>query len=265
MSWKGNVTKMKVELSDPVKYSLPIGDDLVNMNDLIGKEINLAFNGQINCISCGRLTSKSFAGGFCFPCFKDAPENSECIIRPELCEAHLGKGRDPEWEKKNHLQPHVVYIAVSAGVKVGVTRNEQIPTRWIDQGAWKAVRLCETENRFQAGAIEVHLKNFMADKTPWQGMLKNDLRTEVNILEKKKEAKELLGEEWVSFYSNNDEIVEIGYPVEQFPEKVKSINFDKVPNVTGTLQGIKGQYLLFDEGRVLNIRKHSGYYLQLRV
>ena len=53
------------------------------------------------------------------------------------------------------------------------------------------------------------------------------------------------------------------YPVEQYPEKVKSHNLDKTPVIRGKLQGIKGQYLILDTG-VINIRKYSGYELRIR-
>jgi len=147
MTASGNLSKMRTQIDGEVEYTLVLGDDHIEMNDLIGTEISLSFTGQINCVSCGKLAKKAFGQGFCYPCFINSPMNAECIIRPELCEAHLGKGRDPEWEKKHHLQKHNVYLALTSKVKVGVTRHDQIPTRWIDQGAWKALVIAETENR----------------------------------------------------------------------------------------------------------------------
>jgi len=99
MEASGQISKMKSKLGDPIKYTLPIGDQLIEMNPLIGHTVQFTFNGEIRCIRCDRKTKKSFAQGFCFPCMRDAPEASECIIRPELCLAHEGKGRDPEWER----------------------------------------------------------------------------------------------------------------------------------------------------------------------
>jgi hypothetical protein len=63
-------------------------------------------------------------------------------------------------------------------------------------------------------------------------------------------------------YLPDEQRVDIQYPVEQYPEKVKSLNLDKTPSVEGVLLGIKGQYLLLDSG-VINIRKYSGYKLDV--
>jgi Protein of unknown function (DUF2797) len=209
-------------------------------------------------VNCGRKTAKSFAQGFCFPCFKDSPENAECIIRPELCRGHLGEGRNVEWEQTNHVQPHIVYLALSSGVKVGVTRSTQMPTRWIDQGASKAMILAETPNRYFAGAIEVAMKTFLTDKTNWQRMLKGEVSAE-SLLEVKQILKEKLSEELSQFFSADETLLEIKYPVIKYPAKVTSMSFDKMTEISGILFGIKGQYLMFDDGRVINIRNHSGY------
>jgi hypothetical protein len=264
MMSSGNLLKMRVEKNDPVHYFLVLGDSEIHLNPFIGKNISLSFNGQINCVACGRLISKSFAGGFCYQCMVESPLNAECIIRPELCEAHLGKGRDIEWEKKNHLQPHTVYIALSSGLKVGVTRDSQIPTRWIDQGATKAIRLAEVPNRNLAGRIEVFLKDFMSDKTAWQKMLKNEVNLEKDVLDSKYKSMELLPADLKEYISGNDEITELTYPVLEYPKKLKSTTFDKQSIFEGKLKGIKGQYLILSDDRVLNIRRHSGYYVIFR-
>ncbi len=260
---KGVLHKMKVELGYTVSYQLNL-DETIQMHELIGKHLTIKFDGIIHCVACNEKIKKAFGQGFCYPCFINDPSNSECIIKPELCEAHLGKGRDPEWEERNHNQPHVVYLAASSGVKVGVTRETQIPTRWIDQGASSAIILAEVPYRQLAGEIEVSLKEHISDKTAWQRMLKNEL-TDVNLLELKDEMIELLDEQYHDFISDNDEIIEINYPVQEFPLKVKSVKLDKVPLFEGVLKGIKGQYLIFNEGRVLNIRNHSGYEVEMTV
>lgn len=264
-SYEGNLRKMPTEHTNPVKYTLVLGEDDIDMTAVVGKYLKMYYTALINCIRCGRKTSKSFAQGFCFPCFRDAPENSECIIRPELCQAHLGKGRDPEWEEKNHNQPHVVYVAISSGIKVGVTRATQVPHRWIDQGAWKAIKLAETPNRYLAGMIEVELKKFASDKTPWQRMLKNELASEVEVIEAKNKLQELMDDKFNPYDSTDDKIYEFNYPVLEYPTKVKSHNLDKNPTIEGKLMGIKGQYLLFEGGIVINIRKYSGYYVNLEI
>ena len=265
MIYWGTILKMKNRLENPVHYEMPIGEEMVHMNKFIGKYIILKWEKQINCIACGRNTNKSFAQGFCYPCFINAPETSECILRPQLCQAHEGIARDMEWAERHCLQDHFVYLAISSGVKVGVTRSAQIPTRWIDQGAWQAIKLAKTNNRYNAGLIEVALKEHISDRTQWQRMLKNQLVDGINLLDKKKEMLEHLSNELRQFECDDNEITEINYPVEEYPEKVKSLSFDKFNEIEGRLWGIKGQYLMFDDGTVLNIRKHNGYKVGLEV
>lgn len=259
---EGNLRKMRTTLDDPIQYYLSLSEELC-INDFVGKEITLTWSGRINCTNCGKVTKKSFGQGFCYPCFISSPNAAECILRPELCRAHLGEGRDPEWEEKHHNQPHVVYLAASSAVKVGVTRAEQIPTRWIDQGATAAIRLAEVPNRYEAGRIEVSLKEFFTDKTSWQRMLKNEIDESIDLEEEKWSLEDQLPQDIIAYFSENDEIIELNYPVIEFPEKVKSIGFDKVPTIQGKLMGIKGQYLIFEGGLVLNIRKHTGYYVEI--
>ncbi|MGB0883037.1 MAG: DUF2797 domain-containing protein, partial [Vicingaceae bacterium] len=219
---------------------------------------------RIECLKCGRETVKSFNQGFCYPCFRDAPEAADWIIHPEKSQAHLGiEDRDLEFEKSVQLKPHVVYLSLTSGMKVGVTRDTQVPTRWIDQGAVKAIKLAETPNRYLAGMIEVSLKDHMADKTNWRKMLMN-VYPDIDLIEKKNETKQLLDEEYHQYISKTDEIIDINFPVTDYPVKVKSIGFDKVPEYTGVLKGIKGQYLLFENGIVMNIRKHGGYIVSLK-
>ena len=265
MRYNGTLLKMETKLEKPVEYELPIGDELVYMNNLIGKYIVFKWEKEIYCVACGRKTSKSFAQGFCYPCFLSAPETSECILRPELCQAQNGIARDMDWAENHCLQDHFVYLAISSGVKVGVTRSAQIPTRWIDQGAWQAIRLAQTPNRYTAGLIEVVLKQHISDRTQWQRMLKNQLIEGVDLKEKKKEMIAHLTPELQNYESEDNEITEITYPVTEYPEKVKSLSFDKLEEITGRLWGIKGQYLIFDDGTVLNMRKHTGYLVELEV
>lgn len=254
---------MKTEWGEPVQYGLRLSDEKVPLNEWLGKPITLTYEDRINCVSCGRVTVKSFAQGFCFPCFQKSPDNSECIIRPELCRGHLGEGRDHAWEQEHHVQPHVVYLALSSGVKVGVTRSTQMPTRWIDQGASKAIVLAETPNRYLAGIIEVALKNFITDKTNWQRMLKGEESPE-SLSEVKQLLRDKLPEEAAPYFSTDGPLLEIKYPVIKHPSKVTSVSFDKLRDISGTLSGIKGQYLMFDDGRVINIRTHSGYLVTFR-
>lgn len=259
----GNILKMRSEYTDPVRYFLPLCENEVPVNELIGKPINLNFTGQINCIACGKRTKTSFGQGFCYSCLQTAPEASETIMRPELSKAHLGIARDMEWARRHDLIAHFVYLAVSGELKVGVTRHHQVPTRWIDQGASEAIILAKTPNRHIAGVIEVFLKNFYSDKTNWRSMLQNNEIPDFDLPEEKMNAYRLLPAELQQYLHEDNKIWKISYPVSAFPEKVTSVTFDKEPTISGILDGIKGQYLIFSDGRVLNIRRHSGYYLEI--
>ena len=261
MEMHGQILKMKTELNHPVQYYLPIGNKLLGMNQWIGKHIQFHFNGEIYCLDCGQRTKKSFNQGFCYTCFQNSPMSSECIIKPELCRAHLGEGRDMEWEREHHLKDHYVYLAVSSGVKVGITRDTQVPTRWIDQGASYAVPIARTPNRYLCGMIEVSLKQHLSDRTAWQRMLKNEI-AHVDLTEKREEVFKLIPKEYHKYLLKEEDILNIQYPVNEYPTKVKSLSFDKNPTIQGRLMGIKGQYLLFENGQVLNMRKHQAYVLE---
>jgi hypothetical protein len=263
MAYTGNLKKMKTQLGDPVQYQLALGEELISMNEWIGKPFRMQFTGEINCKICGRKTKKAYGQGFCYVHFMKSPENSPCILKPELCEGHLGKGRDAAWEEKHHVKPHVVYLALTNGLKVGVTRQDQVPTRWIDQGAWKAIKLAETPYRQLAGQIEVAMKAYLSDKTNWQRMLKNQMKEGLDMVAEKKRIAALLPAEFAEYASDDDEVTEIHYPVLQYPEKVKSLKLDKEPLIEGTLQGIRGQYLMLDGGRVFNVRAHTGYKVEV--
>jgi len=259
---EGHSLKMTVDIGDPIQYQLRLGDDTIPLNEFVGRAIKLSYLGQIACISCGRKTSKSFAQGFCYPCMMNSPQNSECIIRPELCRGHLGEGRDPEWEAQHHVCDHHVYLAVSSRIKVGVTRSDQIPTRWIDQGASAACILATTPHRCAAGELEVALKDAFTDRTSWQKMLKNDVLESPDWSEAFRLAKETVPDSHQHYLFDAPQVQELHYPVETYPTKVKSQSFDKVELIEGRLNGIKGQYLLLDGDRVLNVRKHNGYRLR---
>jgi hypothetical protein len=193
-----------------------------------------------------------------------SPEASESVIRPELSKAHLGIARDMEWALKHDLIEHFVYLAVSGDVKVGVTRYHQIPTRWIDQGASAAIKVATAPNRHIAGVIEVFLKKHFTDKTDWRAMLKNEIAFDFNLIDEKEKVYRLLPGELKKYFNPDNEITEIQYPVITFPMTIKSVGFDKTPKIEGILTGIKGQYLIFQDDSVLNIRKHNGYFLQIK-
>jgi len=254
---------MSAELSSPVNYTLVLGTEKILMNPILGKHIKISYLNEINCIRCGRKTSKSFHQGYCYPCFMTAPETDDCILNPELCRAHEGISRDMEWSKNNCLQDHYVYLAISSGLKVGVTRKSQIPTRWIDQGASRAIKIAQTPNRFLAGIIEVDLKKYFADKTNWRNMLVNKIDTETQLIEQKSKARALIKKDLLKYFIDDDTITELNYPVIEYPQKVNSVSFDNNPVIEAILIGIKGQYLIFNDGTVFNVRKHNGYKVEL--
>lgn len=259
----GFIDKMETRLTSPVEYYLPIGDNKVFMNELIGKPLTIRWTSKIQCLNCGKETKKSFGQGYCYPCFISVPETEECVLRPELCRAHEGIARDMEWATEHCLQDHFVYLALSSDVKVGVTRQSQIPTRWIDQGAWKAIKLAKTPNRYTAGLMEVELKTIMPDKTNWRNMLKNVLDMERDLEADKKYIAGKVSVSLAGYLTDDNTIIEINYPVIEYPQKPESIDLEKKPIVSGILKGIKGQYLLFDKNQCLNIRKHGGFVVEL--
>ncbi len=248
--------KLDTKYQSPIQYFMPDGTLL---NDRIGSEILIQFTGNIVCRKCSNSTKKSFGEGFCYPCFLAAPEASPCILHPELCEAHLGKGRDLAYEEKNHNQPHYVYLAATDQVKVGVTRVTQMPTRWIDQGAREAIILAETPNRFLAGVIEVALKEMYSDKTNWQSMLRDIQGQDIDLAQEKWEILEQLPEDIGQYFTEDETLYSFEYPVLNYPEKVAALTLDKEPRIQGTLTGIRGQYLYIDQYLVLNVRRHTGY------
>lgn len=257
--------KIPATLKDKkVNYFLKINEEATCLNEWIGSALSIKFTEKRICLDCKKSVSKFYGQGLCYVCSMSSALNSPCIINPELCEAHLGNGRDVEWEIRNHMQPHIVYLANSGGLKVGVTRNDQIPTRWIDQGADEAIILCNTPYRQLAGQIEVHLKNYLSDKTNWRTMLKNIKDENVNLYTSKKEVFSFLPEELKPYISEDDTVYELEFPTTILNKSVKSIKLDKAPHIQGVLTGIKGQYLIFDEEHVFNVRTHSGYEVEIQ-
>ena len=266
----GHLAKMDVQLANTVQYQLPLDDQRIGLNDLIGHSVRLEFRGDIHCIHCGRRSKKSFSQGYCYPCFTKLPQCDTCIMSPEKCHFHHGTCRDPQWGEKYCFTDHFVYLANSSGVKVGITRGTQLPTRWIDQGATQGLPIFRVQTRYQAGLIEDCIREHVADKTSWQKMLKGNAEAadlaaiRDDLLIKSESGLELLEQEFglqalQRLY--NETTTEIHFPVTRFPEKVKSFNLDKAPLVEGELQGIKGQYLILDTG-VINIRKYTGYNIE---
>ncbi len=258
-----NISKMGSELNNGVvDYFMMVYNDRIKMNDLLGSRVKFTFTGEINCQSCGALTRKSFMQGYCYNCYLTAPETEECVLNPEKCKAHLGVARDIEYSKTHCLIPHYVYLSLTSDVKVGVTRNTQIPTRWIDQGATQAIIVAQTPNRYIAGLMEVFLKQYYNDKTFWSKMLTTDGVSEADLLKEKERVSGLLPLAMRSLITSDNEITNIDYPIISMPEKPKSVDLMKIAEVEGVLQGIKGQYLMLDDN-AFNVRRHSGFKLTM--
>lgn len=267
----GIVRKMKTRFERPVAYAMRLGEDEVPLNPLLGKSLTLSYSGEIFCVHCGRKTSKSFNQGYCYPCFQSLAQCDSCIIHPEKCHFDQGTCREPAWGERFCMQDHIVYLANSSGLKVGITRATQVPTRWIDQGATQALAVMRVRSRLQSGTLEVMFRQRVSDKTNWRDMLKGDADRLDMFAERDRllsdcdsQISELEGR--FGFFAvsvlNGIDPVSIEYPVSEYPQTIKSFNFDKNPEVKGKLMGIKGQYLIFDSG-VINLRRFSGYQVEL--
>jgi len=272
--WTGTLKKMGVEAADPVEYRLRdawfevdkrVADHPVNQH--LGSPLTIRFTGQINCTACGRKTKKTFGQGFCFPCSQSRAEADICIVRPELC--HHGEPdhpcRDEEFAQSQCFQPHILYCSLTSGVKVGITRQPNVPSRWIDQGAVAAIPVAKLPDRRAVGLVEKRLSDAgHQDKTHWTKMLKGEVPEDADLVASASRVVVQLEEWGVEGILSELERLEhrFTYPVLEWPTKVKSFNLDKEPEAGGLLQGIKGQYLIFDGG-VINIRKYSGYRVEI--
>ncbi|MAO07373.1 MAG: hypothetical protein CL596_01530 [Alteromonas sp.] len=263
MQFEGVLTKMETENGSPIQYYWVFEGNFINMNQLINKNIAIKFL-RYHCLHCG-LDKPIYRQGFCKSCFFDVPQAADWVMRPELSKAHLDQeDRDLEFEKKVQLQPHVVYLANSSNVKVGVTRKTQVPTRWIDQGAHEAIEIVEVPNRYLAGITEVALKEHVSDKTNWRTMLKNEIQDE-DLVEWRNKLQQYIPAEAKDYFIQNNTETNLEFPVLQYPAKPKSLNLDKTPEFSGKLKGIKGQYLIFEDQTVFNIRGSEGYVVGISV
>ena len=263
MKYQGVLKKMPTENLETIQYYLEMEADFLNMNQLLGKSIAITFE-KYECLNC-HLNKQIFRQGFCKSCFFETPNAGDWIMRPELSKAHLGiEDRDLAYEKQVQLKPHIVYLANSSNVKVGVTRKQQVPTRWIDQGAHEAIEIVEVPNRYLAGITEVALKEFVADKTNWRKMLKNDIKDE-NLVAWRNKLSQYIPDEAKEYYIENNTETQLNFPVNKYPEKPKSLNLVKEQSYRGTLVGIKGQYLIFEDQTVFNVRSNEGLVVSIDV
>ena len=266
---RGALSKMGARLEQPVQYSLRLGEQDLDLNALLGQGVRLEYLGAIHCSHCGRKTKKSFSQGYCYPCFSKLAQCDTCIMSPERCHYAAGTCREPAWGEQFCMTDHVVYLANSSGAKVGITRATQVPTRWIDQGATQALPIMRVATRQQSGLVEDVLRSQVTDRTNWRAMLKGEAAP-LDLAQLAGEIfqachdgittlQERFGLQAIQPFSDLA-VVDIAYPVLAYPAKVASFDLEKTPVVEGTLQGIKGQYLIFDTG-VINIRKFTAYQL----
>ena len=263
MTYEGVLAKMETEFLEPIQYYLVFESDFINMNQLLGKTIEIQFV-KYQCLNCG-LNKPIYRQGFCKSCFFDVPQAADWIMKPELSQAHLDiEDRDLEYEKKVQLKPHIVYLANSSHVKVGVTRKTQVPTRWIDQGAHEAIEIVEVPNRYLAGITEVALKDYVSDKTNWRSMLKNEV-TDEDLVVWRDKLKVYIPDEAKAFFIASNKETNLKFPVLKYPTKPKSLNLSKTPIFSGKLVGIKGQYLIFEDQTVFNVRSNEGLVVRISV
>lgn len=273
MIWEGNVRKMKssVKSDGKVNYTFQGADEIESLpefglNVWIGKRVHIQFEGVIHCVVSGKRIKKTYGEGMSYDAFLKSPLACPSIIRPELSRIHEGIAlRDEAWERTNHLQPHVVYISQTSHLKVGVTRATNVPSRWVDQGACGAIVVANAPYRQLAGEMEVALKNSFSDRTHWRNMLASATLDEAALVEAKEEALDALGLPYESFFEDSDAVTPLRYPVKAYPSKVTSVKLDKHPDLEGRLVGIKGQYWMFEDGRVWNVRAHAGYRINIKI
>jgi len=261
MQLSGVLHGLKHQYEEPLQYYLCLGEEEHGLNHYLGKELQISFDGLIFCVHCGRKIKKSFSTGACFPCFKNLAEHDLCIVKPHQCHFDQGTCRDEEFAQRNCMIPHYVYLALSSDVKVGLTRKNNQFKRWGDQGAVQAVPIAELPTRKMAGELEMAIADHIPDKTNWRKMLLGNI-AEVDLSEVRREILALIPEEYQEYILSEEELVQFTYPISEPLEKIKSYNLDKQPLFTDRLVGIKGQYLMFEQG-VINMKKYAGYQISI--
>jgi len=260
---EGQLRELTHEYGDPIQYYLQIDQNHIHLNPYIGGAMKLHFLEEIHCIHCGRKVKKTYNNGYCYPCFKQLPQNDLCIVKPNLCHYDEGTCRDESFGETHCMVPHYVYLALSSDVKVGLTRKTNAFKRWVDQGAVQSIPIAEVPTRKMAGDLELFLSNHLPDKTNWRKMLKGEI-ADADLLSVRDEIKSIIPEEYQPYLIQIDQINEFSYTMLESLDKIKSLNLDKTPTIEGKLIGIKGQYIIFDHG-VFHMKKHSGYKVEVEL
>ena len=254
----------------PVRYSLELDDGVLPLNELLGRTLTIRFDGRITCQHCGAITRKSYGDGYCYPCFKTLARCDLCVVSPDRCHYAAGTCREPQWGESFCMQPHLVYLANSAGAKVGITTPANVPMRWLDQGATQAAVIMRTQSRFQAGCVEAALAQHVSDRTEWRSLVGRDAQ-ELDLVAlceqlRRQAARSLaaLDErfpgalQWVE----QPAALRFEYPVMSYAGQPVGLTLDPGVAIGGALLGIKGQYLMFDNG-VFNVRRHTSYHVEV--
>ncbi|MEE9254252.1 MAG: DUF2797 domain-containing protein [Pseudomonadales bacterium] len=268
---EGPLRKMRARATDVVEYEFVLGDTAIAANPIIGRELTLRFVGTITCIHCGAVTPRSYAQGHCYGCFKKLAACDLCVVSPDRCHYAQGTCREPDWGERNCIRPHLVYLANSSGLKIGLTRDDALPTRWIDQGATQAMLIAQVDTRQQAGFVEKAIGAHVSDRTDWRTMVGRD-PAEMDLPGEWARLRELSADaidavqarfgERVIRLLDDEPVTHIVYPIERYPRDLRAFNLEKEPLVEGVLLGIKGQYLLLDTG-VLNVRRITSFHVEL--
>ena len=262
--------KMHSTLGSPVEYQLILDSIKLPLNGLIGQKLKIEYLGESKCLHCS--DPRVFNQGYCFRCTQKLPQCDFCILSPDKCHFDQGTCRDEQFAQSHCFIPHLVYLSYSSHVKVGLTRKGNEKTRWIDQGAVAGLPILELRNRRAAGKIESMMKNWFSDRTSWQKMLKEEAPNISALLTARHEAlakldsmgleslhREAEGELKIL---SDEEPTQINFPVQVYPEKVRSVDLKKVGSIADRLVGIKGQYLIF-ENAVMNLRKYQGFQVKI--
>lgn len=275
---EGALRKMAATLTEgQARYHLRLhqgeGDRMLEiaLEEFLGRDIRLEYQGEIFCIHCAQSSKRSFAQGHCYRCFKKLASCDLCVLKPDTCHYAEGTCREPQWGETHCMSEHWLYLANTSGLKVGLTRRGQAPTRWLDQGATQALPILAARTRRQAGMIEKRLSaSGIAEQTQWRRMLSGEPEPLPLVEEAEKLRRELSVEEFCTPLDAEppewlqEEALEIRYPVRRYPSKPKSLKFDKQAVIEGALHGVKGQYLMIGDD-ALNVRSMAGYQVRFSV